>query len=148
VRKRIALTVFAILLIYAGVAFSGLPERLGRDNPQAASYFRPPLFNFSATYTSGRVLNFQIGGSREEFLSALVAHYGRTAVLSASCGTSVRLNVADSFVQVKDAARSRQLLERDLICVDLVTPKVLLFVTLGNGNVEKIEVDRVNFEGT
>ena len=69
-------------------------------------------------------------------------------MLLASCGTSARLNVEDSLVQVKDGARSRPLLERDLICIDLGTPKVLLFVTLANGNVETIEVDRINFEGT
>lgn len=148
VRKRVTLVIVAILLIYAGVALSGLPERLGRDNPQAAAYFRPPLFNFSATYTSGRVLDFQVGSSREKFLSDLVAHYGRTAVLLASCGTSARLNAEDSLVQVNDVTRSRPLLERDLICIDLGTPKVLLSITLANGNVETIEVDRINFEGT
>jgi hypothetical protein len=148
VRRRIALIVFAILLIYAGIALSGLPERLGRDNPQAAAYFRPPLFNFSATYSSGRVLNFQIGDSREVFQSALVAYYGRTAVLLASCGTSARLNAEDSLVKVNDVARSRPILERDLICIDLGAPKVLLSITLANGNVETIEVDRINTEGT
>lgn len=46
---------------------------LGRTDPHRAASYRPPLFNFSETYTDGTALGIAIGASREAAIRAAEA---------------------------------------------------------------------------
>jgi hypothetical protein len=146
--KRIGLICAALLATYIGVAVSGLPEHIARHDPVAASYFRAPLFNFEATYTSGSVLNFHIGSNRGEFASALKRQYGASGVLHANCGNGAKSNTARNFVAVTDAERVPPILAKDLVCVSFEERGVYMFVSFSGDRVTAIRLDCVHTEGT
>jgi hypothetical protein len=96
-RKKLLLFAFAgLLLAYAVVAFSPIKVYIGRHNPETASYFSPPLLNFSHTYRDGRVLEFQVGMRKEDLFSTLSQRYGGEADLTVNCVVTT----ADSVVPI------------------------------------------------
>src|SRR5437764_2618242 len=147
-RLRTAVIGVALLASYAGVAISGLPERIARQDPALASYFRPPWFNFNATYTSGSVLNFRVGTDRTEFATALKNQYGGTGMLLATCGTGALFGTARDFVAVADITRAPPLLAKDLVCVNFENRRILLLVTFSSEKVKTIQLACIHREGT
>lgn len=64
--------VLAALIGGGTLAFARSYE-LGRTNPHRAASYRPPLFNFSETYTDGTALGIAIGSSKEDAIRAAEA---------------------------------------------------------------------------
>jgi hypothetical protein len=55
----------------AAMAFTSVDARaIGRIDPKRAAHYRPPLFNFSETYTDGQVLDVTIGSSKTDAVDA------------------------------------------------------------------------------
>jgi hypothetical protein len=53
------------------LSFAAVDAReIGRSDPRKAARFRPPLFNFSETYTDGSVLGVAVGSTRAEAIGA------------------------------------------------------------------------------
>ena len=64
------LVMAGLVLAYVAVASSPLTNHLGRHHPRWAAFFSAPTFNFHETYTTGEVLDFRIGMSKQEFAAA------------------------------------------------------------------------------
>ncbi len=67
--KFIVLALAALALV-AVVIGSVDVRQLGRTNPKRAANFRLPWFNFSETYTDGKILGVSIGATRAEAIHA------------------------------------------------------------------------------
>lgn len=147
--RRVALYASVLVLaLYAVLAVSPVPRAIARDRPEVASFFRPPLFNFSADYDDGHVLDFHVGASREELLRTLITEYPQTGMLAAACGREPGarpLTVAESFVSPSSSEAVRQLLERDVVCLHVRERKVLIF-RIENERIRSIELTIVRNE--
>jgi len=95
-RKLTIWTIGALLLSYAAVTLSPIKSVIGRRSPAVASWFSPPLFNFSQTYTDGRVLEFGARMSKGEVFSKLIEGYADSADLTVDCVVTT----ADSVVPI------------------------------------------------
>jgi hypothetical protein len=76
-------TVLAVGIGVGTLAYARSYE-LGRTDPHRAASYRPPLFNFSETYTDGTALGIAIGSSREAAIRA--AEAGGYVVVPAGWG--------------------------------------------------------------
>jgi hypothetical protein len=148
VRRSLVVIGVTLLFVYLGVSISPLPERMARHDPELASYFRPPWFNFNANYSSGRVLNFSVGEDRADFIAALKRQFGGEGILLANCGTGARFSTAASFIPVSDSARAKVVLERDVVCVHFRERKVVLLASFSKDKVRAIELSCIHSEGT
>jgi hypothetical protein len=131
------------------MAVSPAPRELGRQRPEAASLFRPLLFNFAADYEDGSVLDFQVGFTRQELLDTLLGNYARTGVLAAACGResgAPPLTVAHSQVAPSDRNVVSDLLERDVICLYVPARHIVLIFHVLNGHVDKIKLSYIRNE--
>lgn len=86
----------AAIAAYALIASTPMKSFVGRYNPRAASIFSPLLFNFSHTYMNGRVLNFTIGMTRQDFLETLQREYAGKGDITVNC----KVTTADSVVPI------------------------------------------------
>jgi hypothetical protein len=148
--KAVALVTGAVLLsAYFAVALSPLPERWGRSQPQLASLFEAPTFNFDAKYRNGHVLGFEVGAPRDMFSRTLVTTYP-IATLDPTCAPPVGspvLNAQESApVSVTDSRGIEPLLRRDTVCVRLDS-SVLLIAELRDDKVAGIRLLVNHFEG-
>lgn len=84
-KKILRLTIAAVLIVYAAVAYSPIRAAIGRRSPATASLFSPFLLNFSHTYESGRVLEFGVGMSKDELFKTLSETYAGRADLTVNC---------------------------------------------------------------
>jgi hypothetical protein len=144
--------VFAVVVlgVYALVAVSPYPTRLARSHPGLASLFRPPLFNFSAKYSDGSVLDFTVGQSRSDFEAALLHPTGQSPRIGAACGRpsgAPPLTAAESFVVPAATPEVSQILARDIVCLFYSNPSAVLFVRFSAEAVETIELTVVRTEG-
>lgn len=94
--KLTAWTIGVLILAYAAVALSPIKSAIGRRSPGVASWFSPPLFNFSQTYTDGSVLGFSAGMNKGEVFSELIERYADSADLTVNCVVTT----ADSVIPI------------------------------------------------
>jgi hypothetical protein len=131
--------------LYLVLALSPLKTTIGRSYPGVASVFSPPLFNFSASYESGSVLDFFVGMSREQTFSVLKGTYvGRSKLLSNCVGT--RANSLIPVTASLDIASAYG--GGDRLCAYLESGRLLLDFTFQNGAVSRIDLAYVRTEGT
>jgi hypothetical protein len=136
------------IALYAIIAVSPMPLAIARDRPELASYFRPPLFNFSADYHDGHVLDFNVGATRDELLRTLTERYSETGSLAAACGRDPGarpLTAAESYVRLSSGEKTRSLVQRDVVCLHIPERKVLIF-HVENEHVRKIGLTIVRTE--
>lgn len=147
--RRIALYAsIGAIALYAVIGMSPAPRAIARDRPEVASLFRPPLFNFSADYEDGHVLDFQVGASRAELLRTLNTKYSESGMLAASCGRKPGdrpLTVAEAFVSPASSEKAWPLVQRDVVCLHLPERRVLIF-QIENERVRKIELTVIKTE--
>ena len=148
-RRRISVhaSVGAIAL-YTIVALSPIPRAIARDRPEVSCYFRPPLFNFSAEYKDGHVLDFNVGASRDELLQTLVELYSERGSLAAACGRDPDarpLTAAESYVSPSSNENARSLMQRDVVCLHIPERKAVIF-HFENEHVRSIEITIVRTE--
>jgi hypothetical protein len=151
VGKLVASILVAFVVVYVAIAVSPLPTRIARHNPQLASYFRAPSFNFDETYAAGNVLGFTVGAGRDSFIATLLKHYRGTAELDAQCGRAPgepTLTVGESFVAVGDDVRTQPLLARNVVCISIRRLRAVLIVNFLHDKIRTIQLTIVNNEGT
>jgi hypothetical protein len=85
-----------VAVAYFAIALSPISGSIGRRSPAAASWFSPPLLNFSHTYHEGHVLQFRVGMNRNELFEQLRRSYAGKADLIVGC----RVTTADSVMPV------------------------------------------------
>lgn len=122
------------------LAFSQSAE-IGRTDPRRAASYRPPLFNFSETYTDGTALGITIGSSRETAIR--VAEAGGYVVVPAGWGDGRRGGAAlyDKAELRRTMLRQDQLSWRD--------PRGVwsgMIVEFRDGRVRSVNVYYINFE--
>ena len=111
-RRAIFGVVGLVLLVYLALVASPLDRHLGRSHPRLSAVLSPPFFNFRATYTSGRVLEFRIGMSRVEFGAALEGYSG-AAVLMPSCAGEA----GKAPLPLEDNPRVQSILSAQEVCL-------------------------------
>src|SRR5260370_11953695 len=74
-----------LVVLYVAIAVSPAKREIGRDHPEIASAFSPFLFNFSAKYTAGSVLGFEMHSRRSDVISRLKEVYAGRGELLANC---------------------------------------------------------------
>ena len=139
-RKPILLVVGSIGLVYLGVAMTPLKAMIGRDWPAVAAVFSPPWFNFHAEYSTGEVLEFKIGMSREQF-QEIVKGYTGVASLAGACGGGVNA----SMVQLNQP-EALALLQRDVVCLWFEARRMSLIFNFREQHIDRIEMSLVNVE--
>lgn len=148
-QRRIAFYTFmGGIAVYAVLALSPAPRAIARDRPELAAFFRPPLFNFSAGYEDGHVLDFHIGATREELLRTLISKYSETGTLASACGREPGarpLTVAESYVSPTSREALQLLQQRAVVCLHLHDRKVLIF-DIENEHVRRIQLTKVTTE--
>ena len=139
------LTLAAGVALYFVLALSPLRTAIGRTYPRVASLFSPPLFNFSAAYDSGSVLEFAVGMSRERTFELLKSHYaGRSELLANCVGTR-----ANSLIPVTPSLDVASVYGGgEKMCAYLESGRLLVSFTYQSGSVSKIDVTYVRTEGT
>lgn len=147
--RTTVVAVAGVVVAYILVAMSPIPRAIARDHPEAASFFRPPLFNFSADYEDGAVLGFRVGSSREELMRTLVADYAETGTLAAACGreSGARpLTVAESYVAPSYDEGASAIAQRDVVCLHIPARKMVLIFPISNERVCAIQLTLVRAE--
>ena len=81
----VLLSIIVLVCGYFAVAFSSLRLSIGRVSPPIAAWFSPFFFNFSGTYVTGKVLDFDVGMSRGDVFRVLNEKYAGVADLTAEC---------------------------------------------------------------
>jgi hypothetical protein len=74
-----------VLITYVAIALTPMKATIGRHSPRTASLFSPPSFNFSHMYSSGNVLGFSVGMSRQGLFQTLEQNYSDSADLIVNC---------------------------------------------------------------
>ena len=147
VRLRYILAIFpAVLIAYGAVALSDYPRKLGRTSPEHAAWFRPPLFNFSEHYEAGEALGFRVGERAIDVERKLTTSRARQFELNGNCGTGALYTTGTTFVRPSQVERIRELLARDVVCMQALDTGALVELQMSNGVVERIDVVYVNFE--
>ena len=149
-RWRSTVVVLACLAVaYTIVAISPITPAIARHHPEAASFFRPPLFNFSADYDDGTVLGFRVGSSRKELLHTLVAGYAETGTLAAACGRepgAKALTVAESYVAPSYDKGATAIVQRDTVCLHVPNRRMLLIFSMVGDHISEIQLALVRTE--
>lgn len=145
IRNPWVIALFVSMALYGVLALSPLKLKIGRSHPGVASIFSPPLFNFSASYGSGSVLEFSVGMPPEQVLSLLKGNYaGRSKLLSNCVGTT-----ANSLIAVTPSLDVASVYGGgDRLCAYLESGRLLLDFSFRNGVVSRINVTYVRTEGT
>lgn len=85
IKTHLALLATVLGLLYAGISLSPLKDAIGRRNPEIASLFAPPRFNFSNVYDHGSVLQFEVGMPKAAVFAKLSGLYADRADLTVRC---------------------------------------------------------------
>lgn len=127
--------------IGAGVLAFARSYEIGRTNPHRAASYRPPLFNFSETYTDGTALGIAIGSSKEEAIRA--AEAGGFVVVPAGWGDD---RPGGAALYGKPELRRTMLRQDQLSWRD---PRGIwsgMIVEFRDGRVRSVNVYYINFE--
>lgn len=133
-------TVLAIGLGVGALAFARSHE-IGRTDPHRAASYRPPLFNFSETYTDGTALGIAIGSSREEAIRA--AEAGGYIVVPAGWGDD---RPGGAALYEKSELHRTMLRQNQLSWRDPRGVWSGMIVEFSNGRVSSVNVYYINFE--
>ena len=137
---------FPIVLLaaaYTTVAkTSTLKSAIGRRSPAIASMFSPREFNFTEQYSDGRVLEFDVGMSTGEVLSALRTHYAGRGRVVRNC----LIRTVKSLISITpDLLEVPGLDTADRLCV-FADQRLVLIFSLTEERVSSIEVSYVRNE--
>lgn len=141
--RHVRLAVALVLLAYAAVALTPIRNAIGRVTPETAAIFSPPGFNFHAAYDSDDVMGLTVGSNRNEIVEQLETQFRREGLLDPSCGQQTA-GASGTGVPIGSHA-SDVFLNRDTICVDLPSRRIVLVIYLEDDAVRLIEVTKVTF---
>ena len=112
----------------------------GRHNPGLTANLSPRWFNFSATYSSGPVLEFKVGMSRLELAQVLKSRYAKNSVLEGGCGApvDVKFHLLDIYIESDTGAYA--LSTRDRLCLMTRSKRQFMTFTIANDSVAKISI--------
>jgi hypothetical protein len=143
--RKILLVLFVVLLLgYLLIAISPLKKTIGRNHPEVASLFSPPLFNFSTSYDSGSVLGFDVSSAQQDVFERLRSVYAGKSNLLVNCVVTH----ADSVVPITpELDISATYGGGDKICVSLDGGRLILDFMLRGTTVSSIELAYIRTEG-
>lgn len=124
-----------------GALASARSYELGRTDPHRAASYRPPLFNFSETYTDGTALGIAIGSSKEAAIRA--AEAGGYIVVPAGWGDDRRGGAA---LYEKSELHRMMLQQSQLSWRDPRGVWSGMIVEFSGGRVHSVNVYYINFE--
>jgi hypothetical protein len=143
-RAALYLIGLALLVAYSVVSISPLRDAVGRREPRIAALFSPPFLNFGATYTSGPVLEFQMGMNRLEIAQVLKEHYVKHSVLRGGCGENVKFVMPD--IEIDSAEGAALLMKKDVLCVWDQTKRITLILSMKNDSLSQVRVAAIHSE--
>jgi hypothetical protein len=144
-KKLVFIVVATLVFAYAGIGISPLKNQIGRNNPALASLFAPIFFNFSHKYTSGSVLDFSIGMSKDAFFDTLKKQYNGRADFIVGCvgRTANSLQRITSKTNLQESYGSG-----NRFCGRLDSRRTSIIVEFENDVVSAINLTFVRTEGT
>lgn len=136
--KRSPRWIIGILaMAYVVIALTPLKATIGRYSPSAASLFSPASFNFSHIYTSGNVLEFSVGMTRDELFETLIQNYSGRADLTVNCVVTT----ADAVVPITSGLDIAAIYGGgDRLCARLDSERLGFFVDFENNLVSRIKI--------
>jgi hypothetical protein len=132
----------AVLSAYALWWWTPLRGVIGRQDPGLVAMLSPPLFNFSAEFLSGSVLEFKVGMERVDLAHLIKSRYASDSVLQGGCNDNVKFAREDVKI---DSVESATLLSKDrILCLYKPSKQLSIIFTLDSDRVTKIRVSVVN----
>lgn len=133
----------ALFLGYATISLSPAKESIGRRSPAIASLFSPPWFNFDATYSTGKILQFTIGMNRNELGQFLKSKYSDDATLQQGCGEVVESS--SSRVRILSEEGLGLLRNKNLWCFQSPSRKLGIVFKLKNDRLAEVRIVFVRY---
>jgi hypothetical protein len=132
--------VLAVGIGIGAFAFAQSHE-IGRTDPHRAASYRPPLFNFSETYTDGSALGIAIGSSQDEAIRA--AEAGGYLIVPAGWGDD---RPGGAALYEKSELRRTMLRQSQLSWRDPRGVWSGMIIEFRDGRVHSVNVYYINFE--